>query len=274
MEEAGGQGSEQRQRAHRATEAGLQGERLLLHAPAQVTLHPGRQAEEERTRVPHLTEDGRPRYTENQYATTVAEYDDVFRSVGLNPALFKERYGELIRGEVMPDELEAYRIRPMYERIVEGSEAIRRYYSDRYGVEMNTQALLASAIDPEVGNKILNQQISLAEIGGEAAESGFDITPELVQRLYESGEVDRDRADKLFETAESFIPTLNVLTRRHADPDDEFDLEEFVNADIFADPNQRRRMRRLVAQEQALFSGSPALARSRTTGALSGLESL
>ena len=222
----------------------------------------------------NLTEDGRPRYMEGQYATTVAEYDDVFRAYKLDPKWFRERYGELIRGEVMPDELEAYRLRPMWERVVEGSDAIRQYYSDNYGVEMNTQAIMASAIDPELGNKILTQQISMAEIGGEAAESGFDINSDMVQRLYESGEVDRERADKLFETAESFIPTLNVLTRRHSDPDDEFDLEEFVNADIFADPNQRRRMRRLVAQEQALFSGSPALARSRTTGALSGLDVL
>ena len=50
----------------------------------------------------NLTEDGRPRYSEATYATVVAAYDDTFRAVGLNPALFQSRYGELISGEVSP----------------------------------------------------------------------------------------------------------------------------------------------------------------------------
>jgi len=221
----------------------------------------------------NMTEDGRPRYSEEDYATVVASYDDVFRAVGLNPELFKGRYGELIEGEVAPDELEKNRIMPMYDRIVEGSSAIKQWYSENYGLELTTEALLASSLDPDVGHKILTKQIGLAEIGGEARESGFGIAEGFAEKLYEAG-MNRESADQMFQNAETFVPVLNVLAQRSGDPDDDFDLQEFVSADLFGDPAQRRRMNRLVAQERSTFTGGQlgsGAAQSRATGGVTGL---
>jgi hypothetical protein len=224
----------------------------------------------------NLTADGRPRYSENVYAAVTASYDDVFRSVGLSGQALKEmqaKYGDLISGEVSPQELEADRVVPMYERILASSSFIKARYASEFGVGLSDIELLSAAMDPALGAKILEKQISLAEIGGEAAESGFGtIDKDLINRMFESGKIDRDAADRLFQQAENLLPTLNVLAARHADPDDTFDIEEFVTADIFQDPTQRRRINRLVAQEKSLFSGgSGSFVSSRTTGGVAGL---
>jgi hypothetical protein len=66
---------------------------------------------------------------------------------------------------------------------------------------------------------------------------------------------------------------MNVLAKRHADPDDTFDLNEFVASEIYDDPEQRRRIRRLVSQERSLFANIGAQTQfSRTrVGGITGL---
>ena len=225
----------------------------------------------------NLTDDGRPRYSEDVYAAVTASYDDVFRAVGIDGKALnqmRKKYGDLIEGDVSPEELETDRVVPMFERIVSASDAIKQRYAEEYGVSLTDKALLTAAMDPDLGSLILEKQISLAEIGGEAAESGFGtIDRQMVDRLFESGKIDRAAADRLFQEAENILPTLNVLAARHADPDDEFNIEEFVAADVFQDPTQRRRMNRLIAQEKSTFTNvRDQFVTSRDTGAVSGLE--
>jgi len=223
----------------------------------------------------NLTEDGRPRYSEDIYAAVTASYDDVFRSVGITGVALEEmrqQYGTLIGGDVSPQELETNRVAPMYDRIVLASDSIKAYYASEFGVGLSTGDLIASAMNPALGGKILTKQISLAEIGGEALESGYDLDTEMVGKLFETGKVGREEADRLFQAAENMLPTLNVLAARHADPDDEFDINEFIQADIFQNPEQRRRMNRLIAQEHSTFGASGVdIARSQF-GGLAGLE--
>ena len=222
----------------------------------------------------NITEDGRVRLSEDEYAKVTASYDEVFINVGLNPAAFKGRYGELIRGDVSPYELETARINPMHDRIVSQSAQLKEWYSANFGVDLTDAALIASAIDPDLGEKILTKQISMAEIGGEASESGFDLTSDFAQRIIEESQLDRAGAESMFQKAENFVPVINVLAQRHADADDDFDLNEFIAADLFKDPTQMRRMNRLIAQERSSFSGGQlgsGAAMSRTTGGLTGL---
>lgn len=120
-------------------------------------------------------EDGTLRHTEFEYWSTMEAYADVFRSVGLNPELWRDRFVTLMEGEVSPDELAAERIEPVFERVLDSSPEIRAYYAETYGLELTDSAILASVLDPELGDKILNKQISIAEIGGEAALRGFDL---------------------------------------------------------------------------------------------------
>jgi len=221
----------------------------------------------------NLTEDGRPRIPEKEYAKTVASYDEVFINVGLNPEMFKSRYGELIAGDVSPYELETTRINPMHDRIVSQSQQLRSWYSEHFGIELTDAALMASAIDPNLGERILTKQIDMAEIGGEGREAGYEIDLSLVQRIVEETELTKAGAERSFLQAKSLIPVMNVLASRHDDPDDDFDINEFIGADILRDPVQMRRMNRLVAQERSSFGPAGTdYSRSRITGGLSGLQ--
>lgn len=220
----------------------------------------------------NTTDDGRPRYSEASYATVIRQYDDAFRGVGINPEVFRERYGDLIAGDVKPDELERDRLIPMHDRIIRGSDSIRRIYAEYYGIVMTDAALMAAAIDPEIGSAILEGRISVAEIGGEAAESGFNISAEFADSLVRSKNLTKAEADEMFQRAESVIPAINVLAARHADPDDDFSLEDFVSADLFADPAQRRKMNKLYAQELSTFTGGAQVDYMRTReGGIAGL---
>lgn len=219
-------------------------------------------------------EDGTLRYSEAGYTSAMEGYRQVIESVGLNPDLFAGRYRELIEGDVSPDEFAAERVMPLYERVLEASPGIIQWYAEQNGLEMTFESILAARFDPQgVGARILNREIGLAEIGGEAYEAGFDIDLDLVESMYQRGAT-RVQAQQTFGKAKQFVPVLNVLASRHADPDDEFDLDEFVATDLFNDPIQRRRMSRLLAQERATFTGGGAgtFARNRQTGNVAGLN--
>ena len=218
-------------------------------------------------------DDGTLRYDEARYTSTMEGYRDVIASVGLNPSLFDNRYVELIEGDVSPDEFAAERVMPLYDRIQEASPGILAWYAAENGLELSFEAILAARFDPEgVGSRILNREIGLAEIGGEAWEAGLAPDFDLVESMYERG-VDRGQAQETFAAAANFVPVLNVLAARHADPDDEFDLDEFVEADLFQDPRQRRRMSRLLSQERATFTGGGRGTFAQTQrGAVAGLR--
>ena len=211
--------------------------------------------------------------TEQDYFALMESYAEVFRSYNLSPAMFESRFVDLLIGNVSPDELDRQRIAPVYERVIDASQFILDDYFDRYGLEMTPEAIIAGVLDPDLGARILDRQIAISEISGEAAESGFGISDEFIDTLYRAG-VDRQLADRLFQQAEGAVPVLSILARRHADPNDEFTLEEFTSSELFGNPLARRRMRRLVAQEQSLFGNVTGSVRTRTNqlGGRIGLE--
>lgn len=216
-------------------------------------------------------DDGTLRYSEQEYASIIEDYRDSVESVGISAELFNDRYAALIEGNVGPGEF-YNRINAVTERVRFASADIRAAYTDRFGYDLTDEAILASVMDPNIGQAVLDRQITMAEISGEAATRGFDIDVDMATDLFGAG-LDRQAATQLFGEAANLLPTLGVLARRHADPDDDFDLDEFTNAMVLDDPFQRRRMRRLIAQERASFSeaGNVGVARNQA-GGLTGLQ--
>jgi hypothetical protein len=216
--------------------------------------------------------DGTLRYTEMQYAQVIENFEQTISNVGVNPRLFRDQFGELIRGGVDPTEF-GQRVSAVTERVRFASEDIQAQYRDLWGFEITNAGLIASVMDPQgLGQEILNRRITMAEIGGEAAESGFDLRRGFIDQLFDA-DMSKVQADALFGEAANVLPALQVLASRHADPDDDFDIYEFSNAMVFDDPFQRRRMRRLFNQERASFQegGSFTVARDQA-GGLAGLE--
>lgn len=216
-------------------------------------------------------DDGSVRYREFEYAGIRAEYEDAFRSVDLDPtkANFQDAITNMIQGERTPREF-ATGLHDVFSRIVSASDGIRQYYADLLGItDLSTASLIAAYLDPANADEILTGQIDVALIGGSALERGFNILPDLARQLEGEGLV-RSTASDLFGRAAGLVPILDILAKRHNDPDDDFDINEFLAADFFKDPAQNLRMRRALARERASFSGGSSL-RTSQSGAGVGL---
>ncbi len=212
---------------------------------------------------------------EEQYYTTLESYRQQVRATGLNHELFEARYHEMIGGRVTADEF-TQRVVALRQRVMEGGDFIKNFYAENYAFDMSDHGILASLMDPDIEYDILNRNISMAEIGGFAGVRGFDITTDfaaqVASQMSQSGQVNTLQAQQFFANAATMIPALTILAQRHDDPDDEFDLNEFAGAEIFDDPEQRRRIRRLVAQESSTFTGGAQLDLTRAqTGGITGL---
>lgn len=216
-------------------------------------------------------EDGSLRYGEADYLGRIEAYGDALLAIDINPDMFYSKFPDLITGLVSPSEF-ASRVNAVYERVLSSTEEIRNYYATEYGFDMSDQGIIASILDPDIGDAIVTRQIAMSEVGGSAAAKNFQIGTTFVEKLVNYGLDSRDEAQDYFAAAEEIIPAIGVLAKRHADPDDTFDLEEFSNAQLFGDPEQRRRMRRLIAQERASFQGDSALTfAADQRGSLTGL---
>ncbi len=216
-------------------------------------------------------DDGSIRYSEDVYLGRIESYADALLSVNLNPDLFSSYMPGLIEGLVSPAEF-ASRVNSMYDRVLESTEEIRNYYAKEFAFDMSTEAIVASFMHPDIGAAFLNRQISISEVGGSASARNFTIGADIAEEMVNYGVDTLGEAQSFFAQAESVIPTMSVLAARHADPDDDFDLAEFTNATLFGDPEQRRRMRRLSAQERASFGADRGLTITRSQGgSLTGL---
>jgi hypothetical protein len=219
----------------------------------------------------NVRKDGTLRYSEDDYMRLIESYKDTLRSTGVRVSLFRDEFAKLIEGNV--DDVEfRQRVYSLQDRVLLASDDIRAEYAELWDLEMTNAGILASLFNPALEGPLLERRISMAEVGGEAAESGFDLRRRFVRDLV-SADMTKAQADALFGEAQNMLPILNVLGRRHADPDDDFDIEEFTSASFFDDPEQRRRIRRLLNQERAAFQegGGITIARDRA-GGLAGLE--
>lgn len=198
--------------------------------------------------------DGTLRFSEADYASYRDLFNVTLASINVNPYLFSDHFVDLIEGDVSSTEF-TERIDAIYERVIDQGPAIRQAYAQYSNVLMTDSAILASALDPTIGRMILNNQITMAEVGGEAAMRGFGLDLDMSRDLVRQG-INRSGAQEVFGAAAQQLPILDVLARRHSDPDDDFDINEFLSAAIFDDPFERQRMRRLVAQERGLYTQS------------------
>jgi hypothetical protein len=203
-------------------------------------------------------EDGSLRYQYNPEATyfnNIESYRNAVEGIGMNPEIFGEEYIDLIEGDTAPQEF-VQRVNTLYDRIemaTTGSD-IRNWYAENYGIDMTDKGIIASLMSDNVGQAILEKRISMAEIGGEAASRNFELTNAFVDILEAEG-MNRADADRLFGSAQAMLPALQGLAIRHADPDDDFDIEEFASGVALQNPEQLARLERLRSQEQSQFTG-------------------
>jgi len=220
----------------------------------------------------NIRDDGTVRLSEQDYAAVKESYGLTIEDYGLNPEYFQDTFSTLIEKGVAPNEFRA-RVEAARSGIVENVPAVKEYYRTNFGMDLNDNQIFASIIDPAVGDAIIEGRITQAQIGGEAAARGFALSPEETQALERAG-LTQSQARQLFAQAEAEVPRLAELTRRFQPeaveepgmtpeglverPD--YDIEEFIQAQVFGSAEERERIQRLEAQEESEFTP--------TTGAL------
>jgi hypothetical protein len=228
----------------------------------------------------NIRDDGTVRLSEQDYAAVKESFGLTLEDYGLNPEYFQDTFADLIEVGVAPNEFRA-RVEAARSGIVENVPAVKEYYRTNFGMDLNDNQIFASIIDPAVGDAIIEGRITQAQIGGEAAARGFALSPDEAQALERAG-LTQSQARQLFAQAEAEVPRLAQLTRRFQPeaveepgitpeglverPD--YDIEEFIQAQVFGSSEERERIQRLQAQEESEFTPTTGAARRgrRVTG--------
>jgi len=198
------------------------------------------------------------------YIGTLAEYG-IPRNTSVD--LLTDRFTDLVIGKVSAREF-AQRVDAVFQGIQENIPEVQEFYATNFGLELTPESIFLGALDPTVGEEIVAGRITTAQIGGEAARAGFEISGEFAQRLQRAG-ISQAQARQLFTAAESQLPELQSLQiQRGVAPEEQIGLEQFAEAAVFQSPEELQQIERLRAEQQAEFAPTIGAARrgARITG--------
>ena len=232
----------------------------VRRSPAYEIAFPGNKRPDGTVKFDEVTYTG----LKESYIGTLQEYG-IPRNTSVD--LLTDRFTGLIEGEVSAREF-AQRVDAVYQGIQENIPEVTEFYRENFGLELTPEAIFVGALDPSVGEEIVAGRITTAQIGGEAARAGFEITGDFAQRLQRAG-ISQAQARQLFTSAETELPRLQELqTRGGVETPDQISLEEFTEAAVFQSPEELEEIRQLEAEEQSRFTpiGGAARQGRRVTG--------
>lgn len=215
--------------------------------------------------------DGTLRFSEGEYYATVVGYRNTLRSYGLDPTEFEARglFAKAIEGELSVNEV-ARRTSAVYTSLEADIPQMRQWYARNYDINLSDQAIFASALDSSIGEDLLAQRLTSAQIGGLAASFGFQRDYRQVSKLAGAG-LDRDEAKQLYGRAQAELGNLNALAGRWDRYDRNVDIGEFEDAMASGSVKTQQRFEGLVRSEQSSFGQGPS-ARTDREGGLIGLR--
>ena len=232
----------------------------LRRNPAYEIAFPGNKRPDGTVKFDEVTYTG----LKESYIGTLQEYG-IPRNTSVD--LLTDRFTGLIEGEVSAREF-AQRVDAVYQGIQENIPEVTEFYRENFGLELTPEAIFVGALDPTVGEEIVAGRITTAQIGGEAARAGFEITGDFAQRLQRAG-ISQAQARQLFTSAQAELPRLQELQARGGVTDPEqFTLEQFTEAAVFQSPEELEEIRLLEAEEASRFApvGGAARRGRRVTG--------
>ena len=215
--------------------------------------------------------DGTVKFDEVTYTGLKESYIGTLQEYGIprntSVDLLTDRFTGLIEGEVSAREF-AQRVDAVYQGIQENIPEVTEFYRENFGLELTPEAIFVGALDPTVGEEIVAGRITTAQIGGEAARAGFQISEDFAQRLQRAG-ISQAQARQLFTSAQAELPRLQELQARGGvEQPEQFTLEQFTEAAVFQSPEELEEIRQLEAEEQSRFApiGGAARRGRRVTG--------
>ena len=232
----------------------------VRRSPAYEIAFPGNKRPDGTVKFDEVTYTG----LKESYIGTLQEYG-IPRNTSVD--LLTDRFTGLIEGEVSAREF-AQRVDAVYQGIQENIPEVTEFYRENFGLELTPEAIFVGALDPSVGEEIVAGRITTAQIGGEAARAGFEISGEFAQRLQRAG-ISQAQARQLFTTAQTELPRLQELQARGGvEAPEEFTLEQFTEAAVFQSPEELEQIRLLEREEESRFApiGGAARRGRRVTG--------
>ena len=232
----------------------------VRRSPAYEIAFPGNKRPDGTVKFDEVTYTG----LKESYIGTLQEYG-IPRNTSVD--LLTDRFTGLIEGEVSAREF-AQRVDAVYQGIQENIPEVTEFYRENFGLELTPEAIFVGALDPTVGEEIVAGRITTAQIGGEAARAGFEISGDFAQRLQRAG-ISQAQARQLFTSAQAELPRLQELQARGGvEQPEQFTLEQFTEAAVFQSPEELEEIRQLEAEEQSRFApiGGAARRGRRVTG--------
>jgi hypothetical protein len=225
----------------------------VRRSPAYEIAFPGNKRPDGTVKFDEVTYTG----LKESYIGTLQEYG-IPRNTSVD--LLTDRFTGLIEGEVSAREF-AQRVDAVFQGVQENIPEVQSFYRENFGLELTPEAIFVGALDPTVGEEIVAGRITTAQIGGEAARAGFEISGDFAQRLQRAG-VTQAQARQLFTTAESALPRIQEIQAREGIQEpDQFSLEQFAEAAVFQSPEELEQIQRLEAERAAEFAPELGAAR-------------
>ncbi len=235
------------------------------------------------TAFPGITnEQGVPMYTITNYVAEERNYNIALAEEGLNPflPLLQEAKADLFKNQVDSQEF-AGRLRTIREQVLESGnkeqvlEVYNQFFTEQgTPVEMTDEALFLLAISPEAGQALLDRRFRMADIGVEAALSGFNISKGVALDLFEQG-YGQQEASQLFGQASVAIRSavLSQAQSQMTAPDElegALTIEDYLSAFVDFDADAINTFSRIAGISQSMGSMATGAARTET-GQVSGL---
>ena len=218
----------------------------VRRSPAYEIAFPGNKRPDGTVKFDEVTYTG----LKESYIGTLQEYG-IPRNTSVD--LLTDRFTGLIEGEVSAREF-AQRVDAVYQGIQENIPEVTEFYRENFGLELTPEAIFVGALDPSVGEEIVAGRITTAQIGGEAARAGFEITGDFAQRLQRAG-ISQAQARQLFQEAQLEVPRIQELQARGGrEVEDVFGVEDFTEAAVFRSPEELEQVRVLEAEEASRFT--------------------
>lgn len=239
-----------------------------------------RQSEEyKKTFAGNLNPDGvTVKYSEAEYLNIVDAYKRKIESLGVNADLImtSDRQQKLIENVVSPDEF-GTRMSALYNSVVTAIPQVKEFYKTNFDRDLTDVEILASAIDPKIGQDIISgaigardvlaQRIVRAEIGGQALAAGYDISQSQAEALRQMG-ISGEQAQQAFQQAGQIAGIAARQGRQLGATQAEAAIE--IVEGLSGQEAEQRRLEKLLAQQQAESSAQLSAVRTQA-GAVTGL---
>ena len=194
------------------------------------------------------------------YIGTLAEYG-IPRTT--SESLLTDRLTGLIEGEVSAREF-GQRVGAFYEGVQDNIPAVQEYYQNNFALNLSTEAIFLGALDPAVGEDIIQGRITSAQIGGVAAQEGFTITASQADLLRKQGLTQSTAQDAFRQGVQ-----IQEVAEQQGRTSDIVDIVGGLTGEV----EERRNVQRILGQQESISAAQTGAVRDRS-GQYSGLEEI